>query len=254
MLRGWLKHYDLLIFDRIDSTNNEAIRLLKAGVKGNFVIISRLQTQGKGRKKKFWQSISGNMHASILLSPELPLGRLTELSFLTAVAVHDAIIECTCDCKAPSNDVTLKWPNDVLINGKKIAGILLESMKVDNRNYVIIGMGVNTHFMPNLADRETTSLLNEGIILKNSDSFLSKVMDKFHYYYSKWQKGESFAIIRNEWMSHAYRLGERVSFNDGRQVISGIFRGISQSGAIEIELQHSGQIVSFENGQNLRYE
>jgi len=248
MLVPWLKQFDLLIFDCIDSTNDEAIRLLKAGVRGDFVIIAREQHKGKGQKGKTWQSINGNLHASILISSDLNFDRLKELSFLTAVAIRDAILECIDYLKAPKANINLKWPNDVLIGDKKVAGILLESIRLDNKNYVIIGIGANTHFIPKMDGIKITSLLNEGIVLKNCDDFLSKVMDNFQFYYDKWQLERDFSGIRKEWIKSAYNLNNSIILNDGLKAISGIFRGINQEGAICIELTNGEQLY-FSSGE-----
>lgn len=244
----WLKQFDLLIFDRIDSTNDEAIRLLKAGVRGNFVIIAREQNKGKGQKGKSWQSINGNLHASILIKSDLSFDRLKELSFLTAVAIHDAILECISDLKAPTANINLKWPNDILIGNKKVAGILLEAIKVDNKNYLVIGIGANTHFVPKIEGVEVTSLLNEGVILRNSDDFLSKIMDNFQFYYDKWQTKGDFSVIRDAWLKSAYNLNKSITLNNGVQLISGVFKGIDQEGAICVELSN-GQQQCFSSGE-----
>ena len=79
----WPKDYNLLLFDRIDSTNDEALRLAKSGIKGNFVIVAKAQTNSRGTKGKPWESIIGNLHMSILLQPAVSINRIKELSFLT---------------------------------------------------------------------------------------------------------------------------------------------------------------------------
>ena len=87
----WIENYNLLIFDQIDSTNNEAFRLIKNGIKGNFVIVAREQTAGKGSNKRSWESILGNLHMSILIQPIVSISRIKELSFLVAVVLHKTI-------------------------------------------------------------------------------------------------------------------------------------------------------------------
>lgn len=248
MLLPWLKNYDLLIFDQIDSTNSEALRLAKTGVKGNFVIVAREQTDGKGRKGKLWESISGNLHMSILLRPMVDMCRIKELSFLTAVTLYEVIQEFANKLTAHKADIKLKWPNDVLVGGKKIAGILLESTCLSSVNCVIIGIGVNTHFIPDISDVALTSLFNEGIILKSSDNLLSNFMDKFQIHYSGWEAEDSFDSIRKKWLKLAYNLNSNVTLDNGVQKVSGVFRSIDQEGAICIELA-DGKLCSFASGQ-----
>jgi len=244
----WAKNYNLLIFDRIDSTNDEALRLAKSGVNGNFVIIAKAQTNGRGTKGKPWESIIGNLHTSIFLQPHVNINRTKELSFLTAIVLRETILEFIDKLKAPKADIKLKWPNDVLIEGKKVSGILLESINIQGINYVIIGIGVNTHFVPNTPSISATSLLSEGIILKSPDSFLNIFMDKFQIHYSRWQKGDSFDSIKNRWLEFAYNLNKDITLDDGMRKVSGIFRGIDNEGAIRVELVN-GELCSFFSGQ-----
>ncbi len=248
MILPWLENYNLLNYNKIDSTNNEALRLVKSGAKGNFVIVARMQTNGRGTKGKPWKSIVGNLHMSILLELKAKISRITELSFLTAIALHETVQDSIDKLKAPKADLKLKWPNDVLINGKKLAGILIESICLNNANYVIIGIGVNTHFIPNISAMATTSLFNEGVILKNSDYFLSDFMDKFQKHYYKWQKEDNFDQIRLQWLALAYKLNNIVTLDNGIQKASGIFRGINHQGNISIELAN-GELCSFSSGQ-----
>lgn len=247
MTLSWLKNYNLLIFDQIDSTNNEALRLAKAKVIGDFVIVARKQTAGKGQKGRKWESIPGNLHASLLLQSELDLNRLKELSFLTAVVLHKTVSDFVKKLNAPKIDIKLKWPNDVLIDGKKLAGILLESARINDINYVIIGVGVNTHFVPKINNTPVTSLLNEGMILRDSGDFLNQFIINFYSRFKKWQSENSFAPIKKEWQKNAYNLNEIITLDDGVQKISGIFTGIDKEGAICIKINDE-QVRKFSAG------
>jgi len=244
----WPKDYNLLLFDRIDSTNDEALRLAKSGIKGNFVIVAKAQTNSRGTKGKPWESIIGNLHMSILLQPAVSINRIKELSFLTAIVLREAILEFIDTLKAPKADIKLKWPNDVLIEGKKVSGILLESTNIQGINYVIIGVGVNTHFIPNIPNISATSLLSEGIILKSPDSFLNTFMDNFQIHYSRWQKPDSFDSIKKRWLEFSYNLNKDITLDDGIRKVSGIFRGIDNEGAICVELVN-GELCSFSSGR-----
>lgn len=243
----WFGNYDLLIFDRIDSTNDEAIRLVKSGVRGDVVIIAREQTKGKGSKGRYWHSISGNLHVSILLEAHDSLLRLQEMPFLVGLAIHDAIKEQAELSGRSSIDIKLKWPNDVLVEGKKIAGILLESVVISGKLFVVVGIGVNTHFIPKIDGVEATSLLNEGIILRHADDFLSIIMTKFHQYYVNWQADKDFNRLRTEWLAKAYNLGNKVSITDGKNTLTGIYKGIDSNGAFCLELE-DGKICDFVAG------
>lgn len=244
----WPKDYKLLIFDKIDSTNDEALRLAKSRVNGNFVIIAKDQTKGRGTKGKSWESIIGNLHMSILLQSLVSIDRIKELSFLTAIVVREAILECIDKFKAPKVDIKLKWPNDVLIDGKKVSGILLESTNIQGINYAIIGVGVNTYFVPSTRSISATSLLSEGVVFKNPDSFLNIFMNQFQFHYFKWKKAGSFDSIRRWWLECAYKLNSSIIVDNGEEKIFGIFKGVDNQGGICVELIN-GELCSYSSGQ-----
>lgn len=247
MTLSWLKNYNLLIFDQLDSTNNEAMRLAKTKIVGDFVIVASKQTAGKGQKGRKWESIPGNLHASLLLQSELDMNRLKELSFLTAVVLHKTISHFVKKLNAPKIDIKLKWPNDVLVDGKKLAGILLESTRINDINYIIIGVGVNTHFLPKIKNIPVTSMLNEGLIIRDPMDFLNQFIIDFYSRFEKWKSENSFVNIKKEWQKNAYRLNEMVTLDDDVQKISGTFTGINDEGAICI-MAPDGQVKSFSAG------
>lgn len=249
MEEEWLKNYSLLNYSILDSTNAEGFRIIRNHIKGNFVIIAREQTHGRGSQGKLWESLSGNLHMSIIIRPDVNTSRLKELPFFLAIVIQKTIkefIKQKSFTKKP--DIRLKWPNDVLINGKKVSGILIESIRIDSINSVVIGIGINTHCVPNIQNVEVTSLLNEGIILKNPDCFLNSFMKKFHTSYLKWTTDDNFHDIRREWLRLAYNLNSTITINNGVSKTSGIFRGIDQDGNIFIELANKN-IESFSFGR-----
>lgn len=248
MQSSWLENYTLLTFDKIDSTNDEAIRLIKKGIQGNILIVADKQTNGKGSKEKSWKSIAGNLHMSILLQPIVDINRITELPFLVAVILNETIKEFTSTLNAPKSDIKLKWPNDILVAGKKLAGILIESINLKGENYVIIGIGINTHFMPDIPNTEVTSLFSEGVILKNSTFFLNNFMQKFQPNYIKWMTNNNFNDTREKWLKSAYKLNNVVTIDNGIIKVSGIFKNIDLNGAICIELDN-GNVQKFSSGQ-----
>jgi len=127
MSLDWLKNYNLLVFQTVDSTNSEALRLANSGAIGNFVVVSNLQTGGRGSKGRLWKSIAGNLHASILLDSSVDCKKHPQLSFVIANAVFEALTKLAQEKKINLN-IQLKWPNDILVDGKKVGGILLESI------------------------------------------------------------------------------------------------------------------------------
>lgn len=143
-----------------------------------------------------------------------------------------------------ANDtVKLKWPNDVLVNDHKIAGILLESVKVEDDYYLIIGIGVNITSHPVNIDQPTTSLVNENLPPISPQAFLEILIENFEKYYQIWET-EGFSVIRKIWLEHAYKLHENITVKHQDNIITSIFKGIDPSGRIILQLP-SKKIISF---------
>ncbi|MDF2965830.1 MAG: biotin--protein ligase [Rickettsiaceae bacterium] len=244
----WLKEYNLLIYEEVDSTNSEALRLAKAGVDGNFVIWAQSQTHGRGRNGRAWLSAKENLFTSILLSPDCKVESLPQLSFVTSLAVHDAL-SLICKQHKVSASLSLKWPNDILINEAKVAGILLESINVKTfkRNYLVIGIGININNKPELEGRTITCLKDIlGADIEPGYVF-DKVLAYFDLYYKKWQN-DGFIDIRKTWLKKAHHLNNVVTIDSGHNRVSGIFKDIDFSGAIRIKLA-CGRIYSLHAGE-----
>ncbi|MDG1436239.1 MAG: biotin--[acetyl-CoA-carboxylase] ligase [Rickettsiaceae bacterium] len=245
-MQNWKSHYNILDFETVDSTNSEALRLASSGVRGDFLIRSQQQTGGRGQKGREWVSINGNLHASILLeSPALPKNN-PQLSFVIANAMYDSIFALAKEHKASIN-IELKWPNDILIEGKKVAGILLESINFQNKTNVVIGFGVNVAKAPSSLGQQFTCLFDEGIILDNSDVFLDILMNNFNKLYQKWCLDNNFISTRKNWMQHAHNLNKVITINDGVDSISGEFKEIDDDGALCLQLE-DGRVCVFYAG------
>lgn len=247
-------NYTFINFDEIDSTNSEAIRLAKAKVSKNYVIIAKTQTLGRGRGNKNWYSPRGNLYATLLLKfykdPEfLPLS-----SFIAALAVYDCVEALKKDNSAACNTISdspgeviinklmlsdpcisIKWPNDILVNNKKIAGVLPESIKVSDSNYLIIGVGININHHPINIDQITTSLVAENFQSSTAEEILEFFVKNFEKYYQMWlHKG--FLPIRDLWLKRAYKLHKTISVKINKDIVTGIFQDIDDTGRIIIEV------------------
>jgi len=244
---AWLKNYNLLLFDKIDSTNSEALRLACASVKGNFIILTNEQTAGRGQRGKEWQSLPGNLHFSILIDNGDDRKRAPQISFIAANAMYDTVA-FFAKIKEVSLEVTLKWPNDVLINGKKFAGILLESINIANVNYVAVGVGANLASYPDDIEYEVTSLKSEKIILTESDNFLNIFMNRFDALLTQWRIDNNFERTRLDWMQNAHNLDKIITIDDGVDRVSGVFKEIDFDGSIRLELP-GGQFRNFVSGE-----
>ncbi|WP_284346697.1 biotin--[acetyl-CoA-carboxylase] ligase [Rickettsia endosymbiont of Oedothorax gibbosus] len=236
---SWQKKYKLLVFDTIDSTSCEAIRMAKSCPDCSYVILAKNQTKSRGRNNKIWHSNLGNLHVSILLKHQINLSYLPQLSFVMAIVVYKTITSLTA---SSVNSIKLKWPNDILINGKKVSGILLESISINNNNYIIISIGINIKESPLNIQQLATNLSDENIEVKDTGYLLDILMINFEKYFSRW-KEQGFSKIRQYWLRNAYKLGEMVSVNDGNTKILGIFKDIDENGGIRIQLE-DGKIVT----------
>jgi len=237
----WHEQYKLLVFDEIDSTNSEAIRLAKTAPDNNYIILAKNQYNGRGKNGKVWHCGNGNFYVSLLINHNFEIAILPQLSFVTALAVYDTI-----KYLAPAilhKFIYLKWPNDVLIGAfdpAKISGILLESIHIQQRNYIVIGVGMNINHSPINIDQLTTNFREAGILIKEPEQILDIFMINFSKNFSSWQH-EGFSKIRQNWLDRAYMLNKNISINDGNSKITGIFKDIDQSGAIRVQLD-SGEV------------
>ena len=162
MTKHWVHKYNLLMYDHVDSTNAAALRLVQNGVKGNYIIFSKQQTEGKSRYGSEWFSPKGNFFLSLLLEPTFTIQSGAELSFVTSLAIRDALISVL---GLNYLDINFKWPNTILLNGKKIGAVLLESSSTPQKNipnWFIIGIGINLIHYQEGGDFPSTSLKNEG--------------------------------------------------------------------------------------------
>jgi len=238
MYLKWLQKYNLLAFEDIDSTNEEAKRLVQSGAFDKLVIWSKSQSDGKGRYGRKWESGEGNLFLSILMPITCSLEKSTQLSFAMSLAVADVIESLSIKHKIDL-DIKLKWPNDVLINGKKISGILMESLPEIADDWVILGLGLNVETSPNLED--TTSLHELGIKCSVGE-ILGMVMNQFDYYHDMWIIYD-FPNIRKIWLKKAFKLGEVVTVSDMKKRISGTFDSLEEDGAIKVKLASGEDFV-----------
>ncbi|AIL65958.1 Bifunctional protein BirA [Rickettsiales bacterium Ac37b] len=245
----WYKHYNLLIFDEIDSTSAEARRLIEADVDGEFVIWAKSQTSGKGKVGRYWHSPQGNLYLSMLLKPMIEAQYASQLSYVVALAVGDAIKSFI----SVDDQVKYKWPNDIFLNGKKCAGILLESgTKVNNNilDFLIIGIGINvSEYPPNInPNYDATSLQAENIVCE-LHTLLDQVMKNFLYWISVWRK-DGFNKIGHKWLENSMEFGKVITVSIGQDRVSGIFDKLTDNGCIRLILA-GGQECFVSSGEVL---
>jgi BirA family biotin operon repressor/biotin-[acetyl-CoA-carboxylase] ligase len=221
------RHID---YDTLGSTSAEALALARAGERGPLWITARTQTAGRGRRGSQWISQPGNLHATLLLSDPSRPAEAPQLSFVAALAVHDAVSTC-----APQLGplLKLKWPNDILVSRAKVAGILIEG-ESDPVFSVAIGIGVNCAGHPDETAYPATDLAAAGALVDPA-TLLGRLAESMQSRIGQWERGRGFPVIRADWLKRAIGLGETLQVRLPEREISGRFKGIDESGRLLLE-------------------
>jgi BirA family biotin operon repressor/biotin-[acetyl-CoA-carboxylase] ligase len=225
---GWPAGYAFRHFEEIDSTNEEAKRLAAVGERGPIWVVAERQTAGRGRRGRLWHSPTGNLSATLFLRPEKPANTCAQLSFVAALAASDVVSRF-----APLVDVRVKWPNDVLADGSKIAGILLESASsgADRLEWLAVGIGINLAHYPVDTEFPATALSTLGVAGISPRDASERLAAAWSEWYDIWLV-EGFSRIRDIWLSRAARLGERIRARLATEEATGVFEGIDEHGAL----------------------
>jgi BirA family biotin operon repressor/biotin-[acetyl-CoA-carboxylase] ligase len=223
--------YRVVRYDTLGSTNDEAKHLARAGAEEGTVVWALEQTAGRGRRGRTWTSPRGNLYASVIVRPHCPVKQAAQLGFVAALAVGDWLCSSFGGVHKPS----YKWPNDVLAQGRKIAGILLES-ELGERHvpvFVVVGVGVNLASSPPGVEFPATSIAELGGRVSPAEA-----LEGFAYHLEDWAKRwreEGFAPVRMAWRAHAASLGEVIRVRQEADTLCGRFIDIDQEGALLLE-------------------
>lgn len=219
----------------IGSTSDEAKRLAALGAEEGTLVWADVQTDGHGRLGRSWISPPGNLYFSLLLRPAGRVSEAMQLTFAAAVALAGAVAAALPPAAAR---VGCKWPNDVLIGGRKVAGILLESEVAADGTVeaLVIGIGVNvaSHPPPEAVMYAATSLQAEGATEETPASILARFGAALLRWYRTWQQ-EGFAPARDAWLGHAERLHQEVDVHLETGTMSGVFAGLASNGAMLLQ-------------------
>lgn len=216
-----------IAFDSLGSTNAEALARARAGERGPLWITAAVQETGRGRRGREWASPAGNLYASLLLTDPAPQAVASQLSFVAALALHDAVAE-----GAPQLGPLLKvkWPNDLLLGGAKIAGILIEA-ESGLPFAAVIGMGVNCASHPADTVYPATDLATAGANV-TSEALLRALAGAMQTRLAQWDRGQGFAAIRSAWLRRAAGLGQDIRVRLPEREFSGIFDGLDETGRL----------------------
>lgn len=208
----------------VPSTQEPVHQAAEDGAREGLVIQAFQQKSGKGRSGHHWDSPMGNLYMSFLLRPSCEPIRMGEMAFVVGLGLSKALDEYIDPDKHKKQ---LKWPNDVLIDGLKISGILLE---IGADNSLVVGMGVNILSSPDLAVSLGQVSSKPVYVNKVRDN----ILDKIGIFYEQWQK-EGFAPVRDLWLNQAYGLNEEMTARLPTEKHKGLFHGIDETGALLLE-------------------
>jgi BirA family transcriptional regulator, biotin operon repressor / biotin---[acetyl-CoA-carboxylase] ligase len=225
--------YRLLCYDSIGSTNDEAKRLAREGAAEGTLVWAREQTAGRGRRGHPWISPSGNLYVSLLLRPDCRISSVAQLGFVAALAAGGALRAIMQRVER----LAYKWPNDVLLNGRKIAGVLLESETVGSEklSFVVVGAGVNLIASPQGTEFPATSIMAEGFGEVIPEVMLEEFAAHFQSWFANW-RAEGFAPVRAAWLAAAaIARGEPIRVRLDALALCGRFLDIDHEGNLLID-------------------
>ncbi len=234
--------YDLLAFDTVGSTNAEALERARAGEASPVWVVTRQQTAGRGRRGRAWETPAGNLAASLLISVRAERPLAATLGFVAGLALNQAIravapniaiavgVDGLDEPRGPK--LTLKWPNDVLADGAKVAGILLEvEALTDGRLAIVIGLGINVAAVPDGLPYAATSLRGLGADT-NAEQLFTALADAWVGVHAIWDEGRGLPEIRRLWLAQAAGLGAPVAVRLGDDILRGTFETLDEDGRL----------------------
>ncbi|MEJ6709708.1 MAG: biotin--[acetyl-CoA-carboxylase] ligase [Amylibacter sp.] len=243
-MQDWPEGTQRFVFDTIDSTMAEARRQAPA-IAGAAWFSAHEQTAGTGRRGRAWDSQNGNFAASHLIRPDTTPDQLALRSFVAALALYDTLVSLTGRAEL----FALKWPNDVLLNGGKLAGILLETLNEGRGNpALVIGIGVNLATLPIAAKLEATSTTPKSLAQETGmqiapEMFLDALAPRFQH----WETQLStfgFAPIRTAWLAQAANIGKTITARMAGNSITGVFKAVDETGALILQAPDGKHVIT----------
>ena len=234
----------IIYLDEVDSTNNYA-RLMADKINSDFLVVADMQTLGKGRMGRSWSSPAGTgIFMSLCIKPEIAVEKASMITLVTAISICDAIEELY-----PISS-TIKWPNDIVINSKKISGILTEmSSDMDGIKYIISGMGINVNnkeFPDDIKDMASSLLLETGILADRS-KLIAAVIYHFYKNMNIFLKTGDMSGLKENYENHLVNIGKDVKILDPKGIYQGIALGIDETGALLVNVE--GKIKRIISGE-----
>jgi BirA family transcriptional regulator, biotin operon repressor / biotin---[acetyl-CoA-carboxylase] ligase len=223
--------FRLVYYSKLASTNGEALALARGGDEGRLWIVARTQTAGRGRNGREWSSPPGNLYASLLLVDPSPPRESAELGFVAGVAAAHALREIL----RGDPRVKIKWPNDILYDGAKLCGILLESTSFPcGRFACAAGIGVNCRTHPKNTPYPATDLMTVKNFPVEPEAVFYELSASMAHWIGVWAGGTGFASVRSAWLALAAGIGAQISVALPSQTVQGTFQTIDAAGRLLI--------------------
>jgi BirA family biotin operon repressor/biotin-[acetyl-CoA-carboxylase] ligase len=222
----------VVVLDEIDSTNAEARRRAEAGEAGPLWLLGLRQTAGRGRRGRAWETGEGNLAATYLFHTDKPPAEAAQVSFVAALAVADMLAEYV-----PASLISLKWPNDPMLGGLKVSGILVESGASSQGGlWIAVGIGVNLRRTPIDAERPATSIATyRESPPPHPTEAIEVLVGAFERWYRTWT-ALGFPAVADAWTARAHGLGEPCTARLGTETVEGIAEGLDGDGALRLRL------------------
>ncbi len=232
--------FRLTHLSQIGSTNDAALQSAHAGDPGRHWFVADEQLNGKGRMGRQWSSPPGNLYASLVLI-DLPLAKAPELGFVAGVALHHALR----DVLGQDPQLQIKWPNDILYRGAKLAGILLESTQLTDGVFaIVLGIGVNCASHPATALYPAIDLSEIGTLLSHRDDIFLRLSEQVAIWLDMWDQGRNFEAIRAEWLHSAAGVGAKISVSTSATTKQdGIFETIDMQGRLILKVAGETRVI-----------
>ena len=234
---------EILYFDSIDSTNTKAQELAEKGYPSGTLVVADKQIAGKGRRGRNWESPSGcGIFMTLMLKPDISPNNASMLTLVSALAVAKALADIT------GKDAKIKWPNDIVIDGRKVCGILTEmSAQFDYINNIVIGIGINVNnssFPEEIsATASSLRLLSGGKKYRRAE-IIEKIMEYFEKYYSIFLETEDLSALVNEYDAMLVNMKKQVKVLDPKEPFEGKAMGITKTGELIVDTWESRKLVS----------
>ncbi len=232
----------IFCYEKIDSTNLQAKRLAEEGCGNGTLIVAECQEAGRGRRGRSWESPLGtNISMSLLLKPEIEPNYASMITLVTALAVAKAVTKLT------GKQADIKWPNDIVMNGKKICGILTEmSIQSEGIDYIVVGIGINVnteHFPEELKDIATSVYLETGILLSRVE-LIQAIWEFFETDYETYLQTQNLQELMQDYNARLVNRNRKVTVLDPNEAFEGYARGITLYGELIVDTEEGQKLIS----------